>query len=178
MKVFTVRHGQTNYNLKHLCNDDPLVNVFLTDKGKEQSRVVAQKLKEHHFDEIFISQIPRTKETADFINKFHNVKIKVESRLNDRKTGLEGGSTSEFNVLMKGDLFNKKLDNGESFQEEKERVFSFLDELASSNAENVLIVSHHEIIKIITGYFLGLSDQELWDLKIVNGTINEFSFKN
>ena len=52
MKVFTVRHGQTNYNLKHLCNDDPLVNVFLTDKGKEQSRVVAQKLKEHHFDEI------------------------------------------------------------------------------------------------------------------------------
>lgn len=177
MRIFTVRHGQTNYNIKHLCNDDPQINVYLTDEGKKQARIVAEKLKNIKFDLIFISEIPRTRETAGFINKHHDLELKVDIRINDRKTGFEGGTTHEFNEIMKDDLFNKKLEGGESFQEEKARVFSFLEELCNFNCENILIVSHHEIIKIITGYFNKLNNQEIWDLKITNCMVGEFCVK-
>ena len=172
MKLFVVRHGQTNYNLKHLCNDDPKVDVHLTEEGTKQAEIIANKLKDIKFDAVFISEIPRTRETAEIINK--NLKLKVDSRINDRKTGLEGGTTSDFNEIMKDDLFNKKINDGESFQEEKKRVFSFLDELSKLDYKNVLIVSHHETIKIITGYFKKLNDQEMWDLRINNCMVQEF----
>lgn len=45
MKVFYVRHGQTNYNILDLCNDDPSKDVFLTDLGKQQAEVVRNKIK-------------------------------------------------------------------------------------------------------------------------------------
>ena len=172
MKLFVVRHGQTNYNLKHLCNDDPKVDVHLTEEGTKQAEIIANKLKDIKFDAVFISEIPRTRETAEIINK--NLKLKVDSRINDRKTGLEGGTTAKFNEIMKDDLFNKKINDGESFQEEKKRVFSFLDELSKLDYKNVLIVSHHETIKIITGYFKKLNDQEMWDLRINNCMVQEF----
>lgn len=172
MRIFTVRHGETNYNLQHLCNDDPKIDVHLTENGKRQTQVVAEKLKQIKFDIIYISESLRTRETAEIINKHHNVELRVNSKINDRKTGFEGKSTYEFNEFMKDDLFNKKLKGGESFQEEKSRVFSFLDEL--SDHKNILIVSHHETIKIITGYFNKLSDSQIWNLNIPNCTVSEF----
>ncbi len=67
MKLFVVRHGQTNYNLQHLCNDDPTIDVHLTKEGKKQAEIIANKLKYIQFDTIFISEIPRTRETANLI---------------------------------------------------------------------------------------------------------------
>jgi len=178
MKLFVVRHGQTNYNLKHLCNDDPKINVHLTEEGKKQAGIVANELKNIQFDAVFISEIPRTRVTAELITRNRNLIFNVDDRINDRKTGYEGRSTIEFNEIMKEDPFNKKINDGESFQDEKERVFSFLGELSKLDYENVLIVSHHEIIKIITGHFNKLTDQEMWDLKIPNCMVQEFDLKN
>lgn len=174
MNIVIVRHGQTNYNLQHLCNDDSTINVYLTDEGKKQAKIVAKKLKDISFDKIFISELPRTKETAEFINLYHKLELMIDSRINDRKTGFEGGKVSDFNKIMKKDLFNIKLPDGESFLEEKTRVFSFLDELKNLKFKNILIVSHHEIIKIIVGYFNQLNNQEIWDLKINNCAILKF----
>lgn len=172
MKIFTVRHGQTNYNLAHLGNDDPTVAVRLTTKGKDQAKIVAKNLENVHFDAIFISELPRTHETANIINEKHQLTLQIEKRLNDRKTGCEGQKTAHFHELIKDDLFNRKIVNGESFEEEKVSVFSFLNSL--KNYETVLIVSHHEIIKIITGYFNELTNQEMWELRINNCEIGIF----
>jgi alpha-ribazole phosphatase len=175
MELFVVRHGQTNYNLKNLCNDDPSIKVTLTEKGKEQAAEVKIELENTTFDAVYISNIPRTRETAELIVPSVNKEFMVEKRLNDRKTGFEGKTTFEFNEIMKEDLFHNKLLGGESFQEEKARVFAFLEELKEKSYGNVLIVSHHEIIKIITGYFNYLTDQEMWDLIISNCSVNRFT---
>ena len=33
MKLYCMRHGETDYNRLGLCNDDPAVDVCLTDTG-------------------------------------------------------------------------------------------------------------------------------------------------
>ncbi|MFH1590268.1 MAG: histidine phosphatase family protein [archaeon] len=173
MKVYFVRHGQTNYNLQCLCNDDPTKDVRLTDLGKEQARIVAEQIKDVKLDLVLTSELPRTKETASIVAKNHDVEFKVEPRINDRKSGFDSKTEMEFFEALKPDIFNLKFNGGESFQEEKKRVFSFLEELKTYNLNNVLIVSHKEILQIINGYFNDLTDEEMWASKVSNCEVME-----
>ena len=176
MRVYFIRHGQTNYNVLDLCNDDLTKDVYLTQLGKQQAEIVGKKIKNIKLDIAIVSELPRTKETALIITKNHQVEFKVEPRINDRKTGFDGKPVSDFFEALKPDIFNLKFNNGESFQEEKKRVFSFLEELKSYNLNNILVVTHSEILQIINGYFNNFSDQEMWDTKIDNCQVLEVNF--
>ena len=92
MKFYFIRHGQSNYNVKNLCNDDPKKRVYLTALGKKQAENARERLKNENIEVIYISELPRTKQTAHIINKSHKVPIKVDARINERKTGFEGRS--------------------------------------------------------------------------------------
>ncbi|MCK5476922.1 MAG: histidine phosphatase family protein [Candidatus Aenigmarchaeota archaeon] len=166
MKIYFIRHGQTNYNVLDLCNDDSTKDVHLTQLGKEQAEIVGKKIKNIQLDLVIISELSRTKETALIIAKNHQVEFKVEPRINDRKTGFDSKHVSDFFEALKPNIFNLKFNNGESFQEEKKRVFSFLEELKTYNLNNILVVTHSEILQIINGYFNNLSDHEMWNDKI------------
>lgn len=169
MKIHFIRHGETNYNVHHICNSDPRKKVYLTELGKRQIEDIREKLKKEKIEIIFVSELPRTKESARIINRDHNVEIKADKRINDRKTGFEGKSYFDYIEFIEKDKFNIKPKEGESFQDEKKRVFSFLNDLKKIKYEIVLVVSHEEIIKIAIGYFEKLSDEEMWNVKVPNG---------
>lgn len=175
MKVYFVRHGKTNYNVLDLYDDDPTKDVHLTELGKEQAKIVSERLKDKKFDVIFISELPRTGQTAEIINKHHHTPIKIDKRLDDRHTGFEGRPVSEFKKLMGKDPVHLKLKSGESFEDEERRVFSFLDDLKNSNYNTVLVVAHEDTLKIIEGYFKHLTDKEIYKEEIGNCQILKFN---
>lgn len=45
MKVYLVRHGQTNYNEMGLTNSDPNIDVHLTEIGIKQIEELSERLK-------------------------------------------------------------------------------------------------------------------------------------
>ena len=85
MKIILVRHGQSLANEKSMSQGkkDEWENTSLTKKGKEQAEKVAKRLKNEYIGVIYSSDLKRAKETAEAINKFHNVKIKLDKRLRD-----------------------------------------------------------------------------------------------
>ena len=169
MDMYFVRHGHTDYNLKNLCNDDPTKNVCLTSLGIKQAEEVAGKLKNTKFEIIVVSQLLRTKETAEIINKYHGVPIIVDKRINDRKTGFEGKTVAEFHHAIAQDKFHMKINDGESFYEEQERIIDFLkDCIRNLKYTSILVVTHSEIMKIIYGYFHLLTNEEIWTTEIDN----------
>ncbi|MCH7850356.1 MAG: histidine phosphatase family protein [Nanoarchaeota archaeon] len=176
MRLIFVRHGQTISNIKDICDDDPLVKTVLTKKGEKQAQKAAEKLKDKKIDIIFTSEFFRTNETAHIINKYHNAKIKVDKRLDDRKTGFTGESEKKFIKYLKdsGDFWNAKHGDGESFEDEKKRVINFIEYLKNLHYMDVMIVTHGESIKIIKGYFDNLSNQEMLNLKINNCSIHNY----
>jgi len=174
MKVFFVRHGQTNYNILNLFNGDSSKNVYLTELGKKQAEIVCKKIRDVKLDLVIVSKLPRTKETALIITKNKKVEFKIEPRINDRKTGFEGRNVADFYEAIKPDVFNLKFNDGESFQEEKNRVFSFLEEIKKFDFKNILVVTHFEILQIVNGYFNNLSNQEMYDTQIDNCQVLEF----
>jgi len=175
MKLIFVRHGQTYSNVKDICDDDPLKKTRLTKKGEKQAQKAAEFLKNKKIEIIFTSEFFRTNETADIINQYHNVKIKIDKRLDDRKTGFTGKSEKTFIKFLKdsGDFWNAKHKNGESFEEEKKRVISFIKNLKNNKYNTILIVTHQETIQIIKGYFDNLNNKEMLNIKVDNCQIIE-----
>ena len=175
MRLTFVRHGQTISNIKNICDDDPSKKTALTIKGELQAQKSAELLKNKKIDIIFASEFFRTNETADIINQYHKVKIKVDKRLDDRKTGFTGESERTFLKFLSdsGDFWNAKHKNGESFEDEKKRLISFLKNLKKLSYQDVLIVTHMEPIQLIKGYIEGLENYATLKIKIDNCQIWE-----
>lgn len=85
MNLIIVRHAESIANSKGIsqANRDEWSDTSLTEKGLIQAKAVAERLKNEDIKIIFCSTLKRAKETAQEINKFHNVEIKYDSRIID-----------------------------------------------------------------------------------------------
>ncbi len=182
MKLTLIRHGETNYNLKSLCNSQPNPRVRLTVLGKKQARHAAEILKKEKFDIIFISELYRSQETAKIINRFHKVKMIKDKRLNDRATGFENKNVQLFYDWrdQQKNHWTCRHRGGESFEAMKKRFAAFLKDLKKTDYQNVLIVSHMPILKVARGYFKHLTNKQMdaWTEKQVpNCKIMRFTMR-
>ena len=143
MKITVVRHGQTNYNVAGLHNSDPSVDVHLTPKGIDEAKQISLKLKDEPFDAIFISELPRTRQTAEYINTYHKLPLFVDVRLNDINTGFEGQAVEYYHKKRDAspDIYTFRYKNAESSEDVYKRVDAFIKDLRKQNYSNVLIVT-------------------------------------
>ncbi|MDH5444052.1 MAG: histidine phosphatase family protein [Gammaproteobacteria bacterium] len=175
MQIYVLRHGQTNYNLKALCNGDPKRDVHLTPEGIKQAEVAAEKLKNDSIDLILVSELPRTRQTAEIINRYHQVEIAARSDINDIRSGFEDRSVSEYQSAIARDRLNSKFNDGESLLEHKQRIQGFLGWLQNQNFASVLIVAHEETLRVVDAYFRQLDDETMIDLHFRNCEILRYS---
>jgi broad specificity phosphatase PhoE len=69
MKAFFVRHGESLYNVKRLCNADPKIDVPLTAHGIRQAQAARERLAGKSLEAIYVSELPRARQTADIIRR-------------------------------------------------------------------------------------------------------------
>lgn len=176
MKIFLARHTQTTYNTEKRLNSDPSVDVRLTDLGIQQAQDLAKKLSAEKFDAIYISQLPRTRQTAEFINAHHNLPLIVDKRLNDHKSGFEGRPTHEFMHAFNthDNRWQARFNDGESLVEARERANNFLDELKTKPYETILIITHGYIVESIYGILHNLGHEEASAYQLSQGEFAVF----
>ncbi len=181
MNIYCLRHGRAEHNLNHIMNGDSSKQFHLIDLGKEQAKQAAEKLKGVKIDIIFTSEFLRTKETVEIINENKGIGIKRDSRLNDLKSGLEGltydcylTEREKSALEQKTDIYNAKINDGESVEEEKQRVYSFLNYLKKQKYNNVLIVAHYDTIVAIYGYVNDLNNEQMFELRPKCGEVYKF----
>jgi broad specificity phosphatase PhoE len=168
MNIYIARHGQTNYNIRGLCNDDPSRHVYLTQKGIEQAEHLAKEFMHVDLDAIFVSQLPRTRQTARIVNHCHNVRIIECEDLNDIRTGFDGEPVEKYFSLVRGDRFNIVPPGGESLSQYQHRVNAFLDAILLENYENVLIIAHEETLRVAKARFQNVAWPEMENLSFEN----------
>lgn len=171
MKMVFLRHGESAYNRLGRCNSDPALPVPLTEEGRAQADRAADRLRAQPIARIYVSRLQRAQETAAIVNLHHGAEIIVDARLDDRRTGFEGESVTDYLQAMSAapDPFTWKAPGGESYREMVVRVHGFLDDLARSEAACVLVVSHHEPIQAVAGRFRALSLLQMWQVWLDNG---------
>jgi broad specificity phosphatase PhoE len=159
MKIYLVRHGESEANAADLINDDPSQPVGLTERGVAQAEAVCGMLASVRFTHAYASEFPRARQTAEILIRPHNLSLNIDARLNERRSGMNGLPVGAFNSLMRVDPLHTKPEGGESFLEQMDRVAGFLDDIAvRHNSGIVLAVSHEN--PIVAALALSARDPE------------------
>lgn len=174
MKLFLVRHGETEENVAGVLIGHN--HGILTEKGKAQARETAIILKDHEFKHIYSSDLNRCIDTTKIIKEFHpDTPLTFSDELRERNLGvLQGEITKDIDwIKMTGDAFGQgKPENGESVSELKARALDFIKKLYEIHRnDNVLLISHNGWIKQIISYYSGVESKDV--AKVENAQVVE-----
>ena len=94
-KVYLIRHGQTDFNLKHKIAGQ--IETDLTELGRQQALDCALNLKNQNikFDAILCSTLKRAKDTAEIIAKIIPAPIIEDADLMEFSNGIYEGTKVE-----------------------------------------------------------------------------------
>ena len=73
MNIYVMRHGTTVWNEKGITQG--LTNNRLSKNGVALTEKVSLEYKNIKFEAIYCSPLTRTVQTANIMNKYHNLKI-------------------------------------------------------------------------------------------------------
>ena len=176
MHILFMRHGQTNYNLLGLCNDDPAQDVHLTATGIAQAEAAADQLQATPLDMIVTSQLPRTRQTGNIINRYHSLVLQAHPALNDIRSGFNDRPVTEYFSAIAADPLHISVNGGESLLMHKRRVLSYLDWLRQQAAQTILSIAHEETLRVFYAWFHGIPDARLRELHFTNCEVLQFEF--
>ncbi|MFW2372713.1 MAG: histidine phosphatase family protein [Gammaproteobacteria bacterium] len=168
MQVYFMRHGQTNFNILKLCNDKPSPDVHLTETGKQQAQVLAEKFKSIDIQRIITSELPRTRETANIVNQYHHAPIDSHPGINDIRSGFDGQPVVDYQQAIAADPLHLSINHGESLLDHKTRVIAFLHWLQQQSESSILVVAHEETLRVIAAYTQQLDDDTMIHLAFDN----------
>lgn len=177
MQILFMRHGQTNYNLLGLCNDDPHDDVYLTPTGRSQAETAAQQLRQTPLDMIVTSQLPRTRQTGEIINRYHGLALQAHPALNDIRTGFNGKPVHEYFAASSADPLHIAINGGESLLMHKQRVLTYLDWLRQQTAHTILSIAHEETLRVFYAWFHDVPDEQLRELHFANCEVLQFELQ-
>lgn len=175
-KLYLARHAETNYNIERLANADPTVDVHLSGKGIDQAKNLAKLLANAAYEAVYISELPRTRQTAEIINEEHGKELIVDPQINDNNTGYESRPVAEWLEAFdeSGDRWNVRFNDGESLNEAAARAQNFIDDLRTKSYDAVLVVTHGFMTQAIFGYLENKSLEEAGEFNLIQGAYAEF----
>ena len=173
MQVFLARHGETEWNAEHRLQGRS--DTRLTARGQAHARALAELLADERIDAIYTSTLRRTIDTAAPLAAARGLRPEARPELAEISYGiLEGQAAHELEDPKLRDLWEARrrdklhfrAPGGESYEELRDRVMPFTEELGRRHASgSVLIVGHRATNRVLLGLLLGLSLEETIRLK-------------
>ncbi len=149
MKIYIVRHGETDYNLNGIVQGSG-VDSSLNETGREQARHFYARYHDEDFEVVITSDLKRTRETvARFIEE--GTPWEVHPEITEMSWGSHEGkqgtaeSIAEYRAIKDGwaeGRIDGRIGGGESAREMGERLQRFIDHLRERPEEKILICSH------------------------------------
>jgi broad specificity phosphatase PhoE len=178
MKIFIIRHGQTDMNVQKLLAGHQ--DAKLTKEGISQAKLLGERLKGLEIDRIFSSDLLRARDTTSYLSKHLSAPIEFQEILRERTWGeLDLAPTSEYRrqlEISKLPYHKFKTQGGESVEEVVSRARAFLDSLFDQYASGTFLISgHHVINKALLLNLLKLSWENWSTLDQNNTCLNELS---
>ncbi len=171
MKVYLVRHGKTEWNRDKKFQGQK--NSPLLAEGREQARLLGERLRGTSFDGIYCSPLGRTRETAALLEPVGEI-IPDDAFMEIDLGRLEGETFADLAPEIKHlvDMFwhhpaefDKKLTGGEDFNDIRDRAVTRLEELIRLHPEEsrLLIISHGALLKSIVNHYEGRGTEDFWE---------------
>ena len=166
--IITIQHTQSVHHTNGMVGS--WTDWELTEKGIEQAKRIGEKLQAELGDRakdfvLYSSDLIRAKQTAEQVGKALNLTPKLHTELRERNLGkCCGKSVQWLRENLERDektIDDKMFSDGESRRDEWNRLKPFFDEIMSSNEQNIIIVSHGDLLSVFNIMFLGLGVETL-----------------
>jgi probable phosphoglycerate mutase len=165
--LYLIRHGQTQWNVQRRMQgrlDSPL-----TEAGIEQAHAHGRLLKEiAGITSLLVSPSGRTRETAYIINSYLHGFVDYAEELLERDMGEWSGMTMDevseaFPAAFRArqdDPFHFTPPAGENLADMGERVAMLLDDVLASDHDEVALVTHQVMSRVILSRLFGLDVEQ------------------
>lgn len=149
-KIYLVRHGQTDFNLKGIVQGSG-IDSSLNERGKAQAKAFYGCYSSVAFDKIYTSKLKRTKET---VQPFIDAGVPYESTdgLNEISWGTKEGQRitpqedAYYHWMLKQwqeGRTDLRIEGGESPDDVARRQQSAVDQIMSRKDESTILVCMH-----------------------------------
>jgi probable phosphoglycerate mutase len=179
-----VRHGETDWNIERRLQGQ--IDTRLNETGLNQARKLGEALADTglRFDALYVSDLLRTRQTAEYIALRSGLGMITTPALRERHFGCFQGLTypeAEVRMPEAYKLFKARRpdyvpDSGESLMAFSHRVEDFLTRTAQRHpGQTLLIVSHGGVLDIAYRLATRLELTQTRDFPIPNAALNWIS---
>lgn len=174
MRLYLVRHGQTDWNAQGMIMGAK--DIPLNSTGKEQIQFAADYLKGKSISKILSSPVLRCKQSADIISD--KVSAPVQEEADFTETGFGEWVGSVYEDKKKDPKFKHYyalpeegiIPGGERFADVIKRVLIGFKRISDSS-ENLALVTHADPVKVIVLHILKAESKGALHFRIDNGSI-------
>ena len=137
------RHGESTLNSENRINGNPDVPVALTEKGRDEARLLGQQIAHIRLDVCICTRFTRTRETAEIALQGRDVPIEIEPLLDDIDVGnLEGLLIEDYRAWKREHTRRDPFPGGESLDAAARRYAQAFSKLLERPETSMLVVTH------------------------------------
>lgn len=159
--IITIQHTQSIHHTNGMVGS--WTDWDLSEIGKEQAECIGKKLSKELTNNNYImysSDLKRAKHTAEIIGQHMNLFPIFVPELRERNLGKCVGKSVQWlreNIeCQEKTVDDRMFSDAESRRDEWNRLFPFYQKILNSKEENIIIVSHGDLLSVFNTMWLGL----------------------
>lgn len=159
--IITIQHTQSVHHTNGMVGS--WTDWHLTDLGRAQAARIAKRLAPYLTGKewtLYASDLLRAQETAAPVAEALGIAPVLRSELRERNLGRAVGKSVQWlreNLEMQERTVDDRLfSDAESRRDAWNRLKPFFDEIMQAEAENIILVSHGDLLSIFNVMWLGL----------------------
>ena len=160
--IITIQHTQSVHHINGMVGS--WTDWELSELGVKQANRIGETLKAELSEKRFVmysSDLLRARQTAEIVGNYLGMTSVFRTELRERNLGRCCGKSVQWmreNMEMQEKTVDDRMfSDAESRRDEWNRLEPFFNEIMSSNDENIIIVSHGDLLSVFYTMFLGLS---------------------
>ncbi len=164
--IITIQHTQSVHHTNGMVGS--WTDWELSELGVKQAKNIGQKMKDELAGREFVmysSDLLRAKQTAENVGSYLGVTPILRQELRERNLGKCCGKSVQWlreNLEQQEKTIDDRLfSDAESRRDEWNRLKPFFDEIMSNDEENIIIVSHGDLLSVFNTMFLGLDVESI-----------------
>ena len=159
--IITIQHTQSIHHTNGMVGS--WTDWDLSELGIQQAKRIGEKLKVELAGREFVmysSDLKRAKQTAKNVGEYLGISPVLRRELRERNLGRCCGKSVKWlheNLEKQERTIDDRLfSDAESRRDEWNRLKPFFDEVMGNEEENIIIVSHGDLLSVFNAMFLGL----------------------
>ncbi len=169
--IITIQHTQSIHHTNGMVGS--WTDWDLSELGVEQANKIGEKLAKQLEGKQYVmyaSDLLRAKHTGEIVAEYLGITPIIRQELRERNLGRCCGKSVQWlreNLEMQEKTIDDRLfSDAESRRDEWKRLKPLFEEIMASEDENIIIVSHGDLLSVFNAMFLGLPVESLNEFEL------------